>query len=1117
MRRTCQWNRTVFLVAQTCVLGMIVQLGCGAEPSGGALSECADGDPSCVDVDGDDGHGDGSSGDVDEETGVGDADTGPDTDDADANNPPDGSTCSIGERRCDDAAIELCVDGTYFAVDTLCPGRCINGDDGPSCGCAASTDCPPTMFCDDAGACSARVCAGTSIICEGGALRRCAPDGSGFEVLRTCAAGCTTLRGEALCRCNDASDCDGADTCEDVGGLGVCLGDACEAGQTFCDERDIVVCSTSGRESARESCEELPCIDGRCSCGEDEVCPSGQHCASGSCVPNLCVPGTVRCTGFRLMRCDDRGASETLERQCGSGGCSDDGTCTCDREDQCLNGESCADGMCGCASDLYCGSPRSCCAEGFLCRESEVCDALGACVNADRCLPNCGVYDRCGDDGLVCCTAERPLCGPLNACVRSCADSRPACGEICCATGEVCAFDSCRPIGDTCTRFTDCDFGEYCESSIGACLPSDFPAGLVCTEPLDTGAFEAEIKWSHTLDEVISIPVVGDVTGDGVPNVVVNAARVGASDWAVGEIVILSGVDGSVIRRVSHNVGEGRYGSHGRSTIALGDVTGDGVLDIIYGSRPISGSSGPIVAINGQGERLWTSRTPAGNPVNVAMNNAAVTVARFGESPRVATIVGGMLLDSNGYVLWDAGGRGPAEGTNQGYTGGVAIVADLTGDGRQEIVTGRRAWTVDWTDSVDGVAPASATVTELWAHGVAADDGYVAVGDFDMDGRPEVVLVSRSMVRILDGATGELWCGRDPTGAACADDPSLRTQPVALPGGTSNNRGGPPTIADFDADGRAEIGVAGGYFYVVYDINRPGEDVVQPDGDPVPEPGQMYVRWQNPSRDLSSNATGSSVFDFQGDGAAEVIYADECYMRVYDGTDGHTLFEVMNSTGTILEYPLVVDVDGNGRSEIVIVANVTGASSNCNIPGYVARRGVYVYQDPEDRWVRTRATWNQHAYSINNIRDDGTVPLAGLPSWMDHNTFRANRQGERPFNAANPAVSSITARTDACPPDLVVNVGIENRGLAGVPVGLPVTLYRMDGGARVVATATVDRPILPGGREVVRMVVPVGFDDRGIPMDFRVSLNLEDEVPFVFDCEPSDAYGELAGVVCLGY
>ena len=44
------------------------------------------------------------------------------------------------------------------------------------------------------------------------------------------------------------------------------------------------------------------------------------------------------------------------------------------------------------------------------------------------------------------------------------------------------------------------------------------------------------------------------------------------------------------------------------------------------------------------------------------------------------------------------------------------------------------------------------------------------------------------------------------------------------------------------------------------------------------------VLWQSTATtDTSSRVTGSSVFDFEGDGPAEAVYNDERNLRVYDG------------------------------------------------------------------------------------------------------------------------------------------------------------------------------------------------------------------------------------------
>ena len=51
------------------------------------------------------------------------------------------------------------------------------------------------------------------------------------------------------------------------------------------------------------------------------------------------------------------------------------------------------------------------------------------------------------------------------------------------------------------------------------------------------------------------------------------------------------------------------------------------------------------------------------------------------------------------------------------------------------------------------------------------------------------------------------------------------------------------------------------------------------------------------------------------------VYADELYMRIYDGTTGEVLTQECNTSGTLHEYPLVADVDGDGQADIVVTSN----------------------------------------------------------------------------------------------------------------------------------------------------------------------------------------------------
>jgi len=404
----------------------------------------------------------------------------------------------------------------------------------------------------------------------------------------------------------------------------------------------------------------------------------------------------------------------------------------------------------------------------------------------------------------------------------------------------------------------------------------------------------------------------------------------------------------------------------------------------------------------------------------------------------------------------------------------MGTAADIDGDGDLEIVTGRHAFDYTWVNPAIGFPQVD--VTQPWT--APGSDGYPAVADLDQNGTPEIILVAEGTLRILESATGLLWCGRDPTGAACAGDDAARTQPIALASdgiGGAVGRGGPPTVADFDGDGRPEVGVAGATAYAVYDFNRDGELVEQPGGALPPGPGDAYVRWFVPTQDISSNVTGSSVFDFQGDGAAEVLYQDECYVWVFDGSTGAVLTQVENSSPTIHEYPVIADVDGDGNSEFIVIAAATNPQSCATIPGYVARQGVFVYGDANDRWVRTRSVWPQHTYHVTNATSAGIPPFAEEANWLDPdlNNFRQNIQGEGSFNAPDLSIDLAVGLQSCLDEEFEIFVTVRNEGSIGVPAGVPVSLWEgTDANGIFVGTQATNAPLLPGAFIQYTWLVP---------------------------------------------
>ncbi|HRQ65461.1 MAG TPA: Ig-like domain-containing protein, partial [Xanthomonadaceae bacterium] len=410
---------------------------------------------------------------------------------------------------------------------------------------------------------------------------------------------------------------------------------------------------------------------------------------------------------------------------------------------------------------------------------------------------------------------------------------------------------------------------------------------------------------------------------------------------------------------------------HGLSTLgslALADLTGDGYVEIVGVS---SAQRTELIAVRHDGTELW--RVPTSGPTVTGSNGIprdALTIADLDGDGTPEIIHGRRVYNADGSLRWVGTGD---HGGNRGYAL-IPSVADVTGDGFQEVIAGRTVYRHDGTI--------------LW-HVPTTADGYTGVANFDDDPYPEIVLVAGGRVHLIDHDGTLLW--RSGT----------------LPGG---GHGGPPTIADMDGDGIPEIGVAGSSRYVVFNA----------DGS---------IKWSMPVQDHSSHQTGSSVFDFEGDGRAEVVYADEVHLFVFDGATGAVRLKMPIGSGTTLEYPTIVDIDGNGSANILVGGNAVNG-----------RRGVFAIGSATDSWAPTRKIWNQHAYHIDNINDDGSVPLHPTKGWLTHNSFRLNTFPDREALAL-PDLALFDLRLASAEHGPVLRVRVRNRGLAPVEEDTEVVFH----------------------------------------------------------------------------
>ncbi|ENM3766328.1 hemolysin [Vibrio cholerae] len=142
--------------------------------------------------------------------------------------------------------------------------------------------------------------------------------------------------------------------------------------------------------------------------------------------------------------------------------------------------------------------------------------------------------------------------------------------------------------------------------------------------------------------------------------------------------------------------------------------------------------------------------------------------------------------------------------------------------------------------------------------------------------------------------------------------------------------------------------------------------------------------WSVANDDLNSGKIGVSAYDFTGDGIDEVLVQDRLRMRILDGKTGRVMGIIANSSGTLWEYPVVADLEGNNNASLIMVANDYDRESQVN-------HGVFVYEsaDPSKPWRNATRIWNQYAFNFSDINANGTIPTDAQPSWLTHNSFRS--------------------------------------------------------------------------------------------------------------------------------
>ncbi|MBI3735888.1 VCBS repeat-containing protein, partial [Candidatus Sumerlaeota bacterium] len=466
------------------------------------------------------------------------------------------------------------------------------------------------------------------------------------------------------------------------------------------------------------------------------------------------------------------------------------------------------------------------------------------------------------------------------------------------------------------------------------------------------------------------------------------------------------------------------------------DINRDGKVDIVALRITAAGVVNGLIAFHGDGSFLAQSESvPAATTRFDHMDS--ITIANLIIDPS-ATITNPDLpeiivrdqvfrLRPNSEVLdllWKGGygqGTNPAPiGPADSASGSFPAVADVNMDGSPDLVTGNTVYNAD--GSVQWSRDANYLAQRGLNAALALPDGFVAVANFDDDPNPEIAVVSNphtetsligiiaqfytwtgeGRVRVIDhDGSRVLWDVAQPANVLTQDDPFRVVAGSGI--------GGAPAISDFNNDGLPDVGVGNASAYSVY-LGQSGRAL-----------------WTHPALDASSAFCGSSAFDFNADGRAEVVYSAEYYLRVMDGATGEEVARLTNYSGTLMEYPTVADVDGDHQAEILTLQTST--------PWGFGQAGLYVYGGRREDWAPTRPVWNQAGYHITNVNNDGTIPAVEQNNWEIYNSYRQNElpKDQTYLGGLDLTASKITVN-QSLPPSASVSVRIGNAGLHDTPL-----------------------------------------------------------------------------------
>ncbi len=365
----------------------------------------------------------------------------------------------------------------------------------------------------------------------------------------------------------------------------------------------------------------------------------------------------------------------------------------------------------------------------------------------------------------------------------------------------------------------------------GTGLPFSGPTGRQGRVVAYSGATRLQL-WSRTgeaLNDFFGYCVAGlmdDANGDGHNDVLVGAIGQDAGSFNGGAAYVISGVDGSTIRRIAHATGGARLGSAIASTA---DHDGDGIRDILAGAYRLNNVGGAAIYSSATGSAIRTLAPSPPSAVNFGWffcdgildadgdGVEDVYVSDFGDNGAgVAAGRAYILSGATGAVLRDWSGEHAGDGFGIGRGAG-----DVDCDGRGDLFLAAYVYTdlVNAAGKGYVLSGGSGRVLQVMSGSIPlAQLGYDAgtMGDVDGDGRTDFFLTGRGdeaaaiarsdgIIHIIAGnppiVSGDINCD----GRVDFFDIDWFVLALGYPGGVGWLLDCPWIVADCDGDGDVDF------------------------------------------------------------------------------------------------------------------------------------------------------------------------------------------------------------------------------------------------------------------------------------------------------------------------